>query len=81
MNLLQVGPESLGHRITTESLSFGGSTTVSTDVANAALLCAIGVKSNVVKKQLSPEVWKPALAVIQRQVQEAIESVRVSPTS
>lgn len=30
---ITLGPDSVGHRLTTESLSFGGSTATSTDVA------------------------------------------------
>jgi N-methylhydantoinase A/oxoprolinase/acetone carboxylase beta subunit len=73
----EVGPESVGYRLTTEALVFGGSTLTATDVAVAAGRADIGDASKVA--HLDPEFVQQVLARIAERVAEAVDRMRTSP--
>jgi N-methylhydantoinase A/oxoprolinase/acetone carboxylase beta subunit len=73
----EVGPESVGYRLTTEALVFGGSTLTATDIAVAAGRADIGDPSKVA--HLDPELVSKVLARIAERVAEAVDRMRTSP--
>lgn len=72
----EVGPRSVGYRLTEEALVFGGTTLTATDVAVAAGRAAIGERSRVAG--LDRGLVRRALARIEAMVTEAIDRVRTS---
>ncbi len=73
----EVGPESVGYRLTTEALVFGGSTLTATDIAVAAGRADIGDRSKVA--HLDPALVERVLARIAHRVAEAVDRMRTSP--
>ena len=73
----EVGPESVGYRLTTEALVFGGSTLTATDIAVAAGRADIGDPSKVA--HLDPDLVSKVLARIAERVAEAVDRMRTSP--
>ncbi|GAA3653956.1 hydantoinase/oxoprolinase N-terminal domain-containing protein [Microbacterium marinilacus] len=73
----EVGPESVGYRLTSEALVFGGSTLTATDIAVAAGRAQIGDASKVA--HLDPELVERVLARIAERVAEAVDRMRTSP--
>lgn len=73
----EVGPESVGYRLTSEALVFGGSTLTATDVAVAAGRAEIGDPSRVT--HLDPGLVARVLARIAERVAEAVDRMRTSP--
>lgn len=73
----EVGPESVGYRLTTEALVFGGSTLTATDIAVAAGRADIGDPSKVA--HLDPALVQRVLARIAERVAEAVDRMRTSP--
>lgn len=71
-----VGPESVGHRITSEARVFGGTTLTFTDVAVAAGVDGIGDASAV--SDLDPQITKSALAIAGDRVIHAIEKAKLT---
>ncbi len=71
-----VGPDSVGYRITSEALVFGGNTITATDVAVALGLADIGDREKVAS--LSRDVAVKALDEIKRKVEDAIDSMKLS---
>lgn len=69
-----VGPRSVGFRLTSEALVFGGSTLTATDLAVAARHAAIGDVSLVAG--VNPE---RSLKIIAERVAEAVDRMRTSP--
>ncbi len=74
---LQIGPESVGYRLTQEALVFGGSTLTATDVAVAGGLAGVGDPKLV--RGLAAGTVAKALQEIQRRVEEAVDQVKTSP--
>ncbi|WP_022885710.1 hydantoinase/oxoprolinase N-terminal domain-containing protein [Glaciibacter superstes] len=73
----EVGPESVGYRLTTEALVFGGSTLTATDIAVAAGRADIGDASKVA--HLDSAFVERVLARIAERVSEAVDRMRTSP--
>ena len=72
-----VGPKSLGHRLTTEGLVFGGSTMTATDIAVSAGRADIG---DTAKTQAIPDqVRTTAMAEMRRLLEDHIDQMKTSP--
>lgn len=72
----EVGPQSVGYRLTSEALVFGGSTLTATDIAVAAGRAEIGDPSRVA--HLDPAFVDKVLARIAERVAEAVDRMRTS---
>lgn len=70
-----IGPISVGHRITSESLVFGGDTLTATDVAVAAGLIDLGDTTSVAS--LDPGMLASARTRITEMVDEAVDRMKV----
>jgi N-methylhydantoinase A/oxoprolinase/acetone carboxylase beta subunit len=73
-NPVRVGPLSLGYRLTSDALVFGGSRLTATDIAVAAGLIEIGDKSRV--KHLPKSLIAAALADAHRKLEEDIDRMK-----
>lgn len=73
----EVGPESVGYRLTSEALVFGGSTLTATDIAVAAGRAEIGDPSKVA--HLDPGLVERVLDRIAERIAEAVDRMRTSP--
>nr|MBS1899369.1 hydantoinase/oxoprolinase family protein [Actinomycetota bacterium] len=73
----EVGPASVGYRLGTEALVFGGSTLTATDIAVAAGRAQVGDPAKVA--HLDPEFVQRVLARIAERVSEAVDRMRTSP--
>ncbi|MFJ8892974.1 hydantoinase/oxoprolinase N-terminal domain-containing protein [Leifsonia sp. NPDC102414] len=73
----EVGPESVGYRLSTEALVFGGSTLTATDIAVAAGRARIGDPALVA--HLDPAFVARVLDRIAERVAEAVDRMRTSP--
>ena len=72
-----VGPSSVGYKLTTEALVFGGNTITATDVAVASELCGnIGDKERT--RNIPKDVRVGALEEIKRKIENAVDQVKVS---
>ncbi len=71
---LSIGPRSVGHRLSTEALVFGGKTLTLSDIAVAAGLVEIGDKSKVA--HLSADLVRNTLAEAQRMLFEAVDRMK-----
>ena len=71
-----VGPDSVGYRITSEALVFGGNTITATDVAVRLGLADIGDKTKVAA--LSLDTARKAAEVMKNKVEDAIDSMKIS---
>ena len=74
---LSVGPRSVGYRLHSEGLVFGGSTLTTTDIAVAAGLADIGDASKVA--HLDPQAVQAVLACIQTTLESAVDRMFLSP--
>lgn len=72
-----VGPQSVGYRLTSEALVFGGQTLTATDIAVAAEMTSIGDRNAV--EALDPALVQAARDQIARMLEDAVERSRVSP--
>lgn len=73
----EVGPESVGYRLTTEALVFGGSTLTATDIAVAAGRASVGDAALVA--HLDPAFVSRVLDRIAERIAEAVDRMRTSP--
>ncbi|WP_314854144.1 hydantoinase/oxoprolinase family protein [uncultured Microbacterium sp.] len=73
----EVGPESVGYRLTTDALVFGGSTLTATDIAVAAGRAQVGDPAKVA--HLDPVFVERVLARIAERIAEAVDRMRTSP--
>lgn len=73
----EVGPESVGYKLGTEALVFGGSTLTATDIAVAAGRATIGDPELV--RHLDPEFVSGVLGRIAVRMSEAVDRMRTSP--
>ena len=73
---VSVGPESVGHRLTTDALVFGGEIMTSTDIVVASGISTIGEPESV--KHISSEIIKGARKQIKTLLEKAIEEMKVS---
>lgn len=71
-----VGPDSVGHGLTSEAMVFGGSTMTATDIMVAAKYADVGDQERVA--MIPKEVIKNAIDEIQRLLERAIDKMRVS---
>lgn len=71
-----VGPDSVGYRITSEALVFGGSTVTATDVAVKLGMADIGDKS--LAAAIDDDLAAGAMAAIRELVEECIDSLKIS---
>ncbi|KAJ8044384.1 hypothetical protein HOLleu_07117 [Holothuria leucospilota] len=72
---VEVGPKSVGYRLTEEALIFGGSTVTASDIAVAYLKAELGDRRKV---KLSPTILEEANEEIQCMIEEAIDQMKVS---
>lgn len=72
-----VGPQSVGYRLTEESMVFGGSTLTATDIAVAAGRADIGDATAV--RGLDPGQVQDALDRVAADLADAVERMRTSP--
>ncbi len=72
-----VGPDSVGHRLTSRAIVFGGETLTATDVAVAAELATVGNPDRVAG--LDTALVREALAVIESQVAGALDRMKTGP--
>ena len=76
---VSVGPASVGYKLTTEALLFGGSTMTATDIAVASGLCDnVGDKERV--KCIPDEVRIGALEEMKRKIETVVDRVKVFST-
>lgn len=73
---LQIGPRSVGHRLVSEGLIFGGNTLTTTDILVASGKADIGNADAV--KDLSPDVIERANGTMHSMLDRAIESMKPS---
>jgi N-methylhydantoinase A/oxoprolinase/acetone carboxylase beta subunit len=73
----EVGPESVGYRLTEEALVFGGDTLTATDIAVASGAASIGDPSKVA--HLDPAFVERVLNRIAERIAEAVDRMRTSP--
>lgn len=71
---LQIGPRSVGHRLTEAAMVFGGETLTLTDVAVAAGLADIGERSRV--DGLSRDLVKNVVTEIHRRLSETVDRMK-----
>jgi N-methylhydantoinase A/oxoprolinase/acetone carboxylase beta subunit len=71
---LAVGPKSVGYRLTSEALVFGGSTMTATDVAVAAGVAQIGDLRAVAT--LPPDVIRAALHTVHEKIEAAVDRMK-----
>tara|TARA_B100000085_G_scaffold282339_1_gene310669 strand:+ start:436 stop:1980 length:1545 start_codon:yes stop_codon:yes gene_type:complete len=74
---LKVGPQSVGYKLTVDSLIFGGNTTTTSDVAVALGLAEFGNSDSV--KNLDKEYLEAVKKRINEMLTNAVERMRVSP--
>ena len=74
--IFTVGPKSVGFRIHTEALIFGGSTLTATDIAVAAGMYKLGDPAKVAA--LKKEETNKTVQVIREMVEEVIDKMKVS---
>lgn len=74
---IKVGPQSVGYRIVSEALIFGGSSLTTTDVAVAAGLADLGDKSNV--SHITADLTARTQARILSMLEDCVERSRLSP--
>lgn len=73
---VQIGPDSVGYRLTEEALVFGGSTLTATDIAVAAGMADIGDRTRVA--QLPAALVSRSLRGIRSMLEAAIDRVKTS---
>lgn len=74
---IKVGPTSVGYRIVSEALIFGGSTLTTSDVVAAAGRADFGDRSKVA--HLSPDLVERTQARIMAMLEDCVERSRLSP--
>jgi N-methylhydantoinase A/oxoprolinase/acetone carboxylase beta subunit len=73
---LQIGPQSVGYRLTQEALVFGGATLTATDIAVAAGVADIGEAAAV--QQLDRPLVQAAMARMQAMTDAAVDRMKTS---
>ena len=74
---IKVGPQSVGYKIVTEALIFGGSTLTTSDLMVAAGRAEFGDKSKVA--HITPDLIERAQAEIMSMLEDCVERSRLSP--
>jgi N-methylhydantoinase A/oxoprolinase/acetone carboxylase beta subunit len=75
--VVRIGPDSVGYRLTSEALVYGGATLTATDLAVAAGLAEVGDRSRV--SSLARSLVEEALAIIGARVADIVDRMRTSP--
>ncbi|KAI1627488.1 hypothetical protein EDD37DRAFT_263103 [Exophiala viscosa] len=75
-NKVSVGPDSVAHRLTTDAMVFGGTVMTSTDIVVASGSASVGRDDHV--KDIPEPLIAGAKADIKRQLEQAIDSMKVS---
>jgi N-methylhydantoinase A/oxoprolinase/acetone carboxylase beta subunit len=73
---LQVGPQSVGYRLTREALVFGGQTMTTTDIAVAAGVAEIGDRAAVAG--LDPDLVRSTMTRVQEMTEAAVDRMKTS---
>ena len=73
---LRIGPESVGYRLSTDAMAFGGDTLTTTDLAVADGRVDLGDRRLV--EGLETELVRRGMAEIQAQVESAVDRVKLS---
>jgi N-methylhydantoinase A/oxoprolinase/acetone carboxylase beta subunit len=73
-NPLAVGPHSVGYRLTSDALVFGGDTLTATDAAVAAGVVAIGEAGRVA--DLPPGLARAVLAMARERIEDAVDRMK-----
>lgn len=73
---LQIGPQSVGYRLTTEAIVFGGSVLTTSDIAVAAGVAEMGERQRV--KDLDRSLVQSALDRIQEMCEAAVDRMKTS---
>ena len=73
---VRIGPQSVGHRLVTEGLLFGGQTLTATDIVVAAGGADVGDRAKVAS--LEPRVVARGIETIQRMLDDNIEKMKPS---
>jgi N-methylhydantoinase A/oxoprolinase/acetone carboxylase beta subunit len=73
---VRIGPQSVGYKLTTDALVFGGSTLTTTDIAVAAGMADIGDRQRVA--HLAPALVTRSLARIRSMLEAAIDRVKTN---
>ena len=74
---IMVGPSSVGYRLSSEALVFGGQKLTATDVAVAAGFCDIEGADKGRVQHLSSECVTQTVDVMKQMVEHAIDQVKV----
>lgn len=74
---IKVGPQSVGYRLITEALVFGGTQLTTTDIVVAGGRADLGEKANVA--HLSPDLVARTQATIMKMLEDCVERSRLSP--
>lgn len=74
-----IGPQSVGHRLTSEGLVFGGKTLTVTDIAVAAGYVTIG--NNNATANINPRIVQNAIATMHNMLEQSIDMMRPGGTS
>jgi N-methylhydantoinase A/oxoprolinase/acetone carboxylase beta subunit len=74
---IKVGPTSVGYKLVTDALIFGGSTLTTSDVAAAAGMAAFGDRTKVA--HLTPDFIERTQAKILAMLEDCVERSRLSP--
>jgi N-methylhydantoinase A/oxoprolinase/acetone carboxylase beta subunit len=74
---LTVGPESVGYKLDTQALVFGGDTLTATDLAVAGGLADIGDRGRL--SSLNDGVVERGLALVRRTVADTVDRMKTSP--
>ncbi len=74
---LEIGPRSVGFRLTEEALVFGGQTLTATDIAVAAGMAEIGEAARV--RGLDSALVKAAVERMQQMIADAVDRMLLSP--
>lgn len=73
---VSVGPESVGHYLTSKAIVFGGDVMTATDIVTASGAVEIGEVSKV--KHISPDLVSKARARIKKILERAVDDMKVS---
>ncbi|QIS10106.1 hydantoinase/oxoprolinase N-terminal domain-containing protein [Nocardia arthritidis] len=73
---IDVGPDSVGYRLTGQAMVFGGDILTATDIGVAAGILDIGDRSRV--RQLSDDFVKRALDAVEAKISQVIDRMRTS---
>ena len=71
---IELGPESVGHRLTAEALCFGGSTLTLSDVAKGGGLAGFGTEP----VDIDDELIKRALAEVRAMLEQGVDRMKLS---